>query len=226
MELLFLGTGAADWQPDVKDGAGYHRRFSSCLVDGSLLIDPGPHVPDALAEYGIDPHAIRYVLVTHPHRDHLSRTALQLLTDAGAVLIDPRGTDCVKAGKYTVRAYAANHATAKGAVHYLIDDGEKRLYYALDGAWLTYPEYRAIRDGGVSLAVLDATVGDVRGDWRIFEHNNLAMVEEMVHTLRPHVGRFVISHMAYTLHTDHPTLVARMAPLGITVAYDGFKTEI
>ena len=33
MELLFLGTGAADWSPKHKGGSLY-RRLSSALVNG------------------------------------------------------------------------------------------------------------------------------------------------------------------------------------------------
>ena len=47
MRLTFLGTGAADWKPVPPDCAE-PRRFSSAIIDGKLLIDPGPDVPEAL----------------------------------------------------------------------------------------------------------------------------------------------------------------------------------
>lgn len=74
--------------------------------------------------------------------------------------------------------------------------------------------------------IFDATIGDVKGDYRIFEHNNLVMVEEMCDTFRKICNRFMISHMARTLHSDHDTLVNRMKRSGIEVAYDNFITEI
>ena len=40
MELLFLGTGAADWNISKRVEGEFFRRFSSALVDGALLIDP------------------------------------------------------------------------------------------------------------------------------------------------------------------------------------------
>ena len=39
MELLFLGTGAADWNISKRVEGEFFRRFSSALVDGALLID-------------------------------------------------------------------------------------------------------------------------------------------------------------------------------------------
>ena len=57
-------------------------------------------------------------------------------------------------------------------------------------------------------------------------HNTIAMVEIMMHTLRPYSDRFMVSHMARTLHTDHDTLEARLAPLEIVPAYDDMTVEI
>ncbi|MBR2353844.1 MAG: hypothetical protein IKA76_05005, partial [Clostridia bacterium] len=68
--------------------------------------------------------------------------------------------------------------------------------------------------------------GDVPGDYRIFEHNNLNMVVEMKAALEKHVRRFFISHMARTLHTSHGELRERMRRHGIEVAYDGYEIEI
>lgn len=64
------------------------------------------------------------------------------------------------------------------------------------------------------------------GDYRIFEHNDLNMVIEMKASLSKYVKRFIISHMARTLHTSHQKLVGRMKQYGIDVAYDGYELEI
>jgi len=53
MKLLFLGTGAADWSLDVQNDPEY-RRFSSTLIDEVLLIDPGPHVLNAIEVFNVD----------------------------------------------------------------------------------------------------------------------------------------------------------------------------
>lgn len=226
MKLLFLGTGAADWPKEKPTDAAEHRRFSAALIDDTLLIDPGPQVMDALTELGRDPGAVRYVINTHRHADHFSAQTLAELEAGGVELISLLVGETKQLGRYTVSAYRANHGTAAEAVHFIITDGARTLFYGLDGAWLLYDEVKAIQAAKPDLAVLDATIGFIDGDYRIFEHNNLSMVIEMQKTLAPYVGRFCISHMARTLHTDHAALAEAMRPYEILAAYDGLEIEI
>ncbi|MBQ9085688.1 MAG: MBL fold metallo-hydrolase [Clostridia bacterium] len=229
MKLQFLGTGAADWKATHIQTIPYGRRNASALVDGVLLIDPGPCVPEALETFGIPAEQIKYVIVTHSHADHYNEDTVALLESKGAELIrfDEAGEKQI--GIYTVEALVGNHGTSDGVFHYLISDGKSRMYYALDSAWLLYPEYRKLRglaQAGtpVDYLILDATVG-WDGDYRIFEHNDLSMVLHMQKTLAPYLKRVCISHMARTLHTDHLSLAAMMKPYGIEVAYDGLVVE-
>ena len=224
MKITFLGTGAADWKfHKHKDMEGF-RRNSSILIDDCLLVDPGPDVPNALLVFGKNADRIEYVINTHKHFDHYSEDTLRALPQAHFFAMYAGQTQTV--GKYTVTALRANHSTCEDAVHFIISDGEKTLFYGLDGAWLMYDEVCALQKCGADLAVFDATIGDVPGDYRIFEHNNLNMVIEMKTTLEKYVKRFFISHMARTLHTSHGELVERMKPHGIEVAFDGCEVEI
>ena len=224
MKITFLGTGAADWTFERHSKLEGFRRNSSLLIDDCLLIDPGPDVPNALQVFGKNAADVRYIINTHRHSDHYSESTIGHLS--GARFYPMAAGDEVNIGKYTVSALAANHSTCTDAVHFLISDGERTLFYGLDSAWLMYGEVAAIKERGVDLAILDATVGDVPGDYRIFEHNNLNMVAEIKLSLEKYVKRFFISHMARTLHTSHGELVERMKPLGIEVAFDGCETEI
>ena len=63
VELLFLGTGAADWPskypPSEKQvERGEVRGMSSMLVNGHILIDCGPTVLDAMNRYKVNPVGI------------------------------------------------------------------------------------------------------------------------------------------------------------------------
>ena len=223
MKIRFLGTGAADWNAAVDGNNKEYRRNASALVDGWLLIDPGPCVPEARETFGIDPGGIKRVINTHRHSDHYCQKTMDFLQETGARFVSFEAGERKKIRGYTVSAYAANHGTCTGAVHFMIDDGTSRLFYGLDGAWLLYKEIQAIRRKHVDLAVLDATVGEVSGDYRIFEHNDLKMVREMKSSLEAYVDHFVISHMVKTLHTGHEKLSARMEKDGITAAYDGLE---
>ncbi len=225
MKVFFLGTGAADWVLKEEKG-GEYRRFSSVLIDNNLLIDPGPQVLEAMAQYGKNIEDIKYIIVTHRHSDHYNEDTLKALQNSGAELIDFKAGEERKLGDYTVSAYTANHGTSTEAVHFIIEKDGKKLFYGLDSAWLLYGEVKAIKEKHIDLAVLDGTIGNQEGDYRVFEHNNLRMVREMKLTLEPFVDRFMISHMAYTLHQPHEELSKEMKEYNIEVAFDGLETEI
>lgn len=223
MKILFLGTGAADYKIHHRELDGY-RRNSSILIDDTLLIDPGPCVPDALDCFGVDASKIKYILHTHTHSDHYNEDTLSLLRAHGAVSVSLADGEHARLGKYRVTALKGNHSVA--VQHFIVDDGKSKLFYGLDSAWLLYEEVRAIEAcGGVDLAVLDGTVGFGKGDYRIFEHCDMDMIISMSKTLVKSVKRICISHMARTLHTDHNTLARDMAEHGIEVAYDGLIQE-
>ena len=224
MKITFLGTGAADWSFEKDREKEDFRRFSSILIDDVLLIDPGPHVPDAIKTFGIEPNKIRYIINTHRHSDHYNENTLKTLKFAE--FHDLKEGTATNIGEYKVFALKANHSTCKEAVHFIISDGEKNIFYGLDGAWLMYEEVEAIKAKGIDLAVLDATVGDIYGDYRIFEHNNLGMVREIKKSLEGSIKRFCISHMAKTLHEPHSKLAENMKQYGIETAYDGYETNI
>ena len=226
MRITFLGTGAADWPLKKREDMTEFRRLSSALIDDVLLIDPGPQVLEALAEYGKDASDIRYIINTHKHSDHYCAETVSALEALGAKFVELCHGEEIVLGNYTVRAYAGNHATCEKTVHFIITDGERTLFYGLDSAWLLYAEVQAIKKYKPHFAVFDATVGDIDGDYRIFEHNNLNMILEMQKTLKPYIGTFCISHMARTLHTDHQTLAGKMRVHQIVTAYDGLNVEI
>ena len=224
MKIMFLGTGAADWNFAKHHEMEGFRRNSSALIDECLLIDPGRDVPNALSVFKKNADQIKYIINTHKHSDHYNENTVNYLSNA--TFYELRAGDQRMIGKYTVIALAANHSTCKDAVHFIISDGEKNLFYGLDGAWLMYDEVAAIKECGIDLAVLDATVGNITGDYRVFEHNNLDMVLLMKASLEKYVKKFCISHMARTLHTSHAELSEYMQEHGVDTAYDGYEIEI
>lgn len=223
MELLFLGTGAADYNETHRAMDGY-RRNASLLIDGCLLIDPGPCVPDALKTFGVNTKNIRYIINTHKHSDHYCQATVDALIAQGATMLTLENGEERTVGNYRITALEGNHAIA--VQHFVISDGEKSLFYGLDSAWLLYSEIDYLRAHPVDYAVLDGTVGFIEGDYRVFEHCNLQMILVMWQSMRPFISRLCISHMARTLHTDHLTLSREMAKHDIEVAYDGYRVSV
>ena len=224
MKIQFLGTGAADWKAVPPETPGY-RFFSSAIIDDVLLIDPGPDVLLSSQKFGIDLSGLKWMINTHSHEDHYNAETVKELEKTGVKFIEFEREDHKTLGPFTITSLAANHSTCKDAKHFMIDDGKKKLYYALDGSWLMYDEYLLLKKGADAV-VLDATIGDVPGDYRIFEHNNLNMVRELKRSLAPYVSRFIISHMALTLHEDQKKLEANVGRDSIEVAYDGLALTI
>lgn len=225
MKIRFLGTGAADWDISKPLTIKNFRRFSAAVIDDCLLIDPGPCVYEFSDTFGYPLDNIKYVINTHRHGDHYSEDTVNRLVAAGAEFLELKSGDTVNIGCYSISAYAANHSTCADAVHFIISsttDG-KSIFYGLDGAWLLYDEVAAIKKLKPDIAVLDATIGDINGDYRIFEHNNLRMILEMQKSLSPFIKTFIISHMARTLHDRHEILEKRMSEYGIITAYDNLE---
>lgn len=85
MEIVLLGTGAADGWPNpfCRCGScldalrrGEVRGQTAALVDDELLIDCGPEVPGAALRHGRTLAGVRHLLITHAHSDHLGPQAL------------------------------------------------------------------------------------------------------------------------------------------------------
>lgn len=223
MKLLFLGTGAADYNPETDGNTEGYRRNSSALIDGKILIDPGPCVFDAIKTFKVNAENIKYVINTHRHSDHFNRKTLSALQEMGAEFIELEDNKTVQIGGYEIIALKGNHSIP--VQHFLIDDGKSRLFYGLDSAWIMYDEIQAIKAKTVDFAVLDATIGFVEGDYRIFEHCSLNMLIEIKKSLTNHIKRLCASHLAKTLHPNHNTVCETLKPYGIEVAFDGLEVE-
>lgn len=85
MEVLLLGTGAADGWPNPfcacascawARSSGTVRTTTSALVDDVLLLDCGPDAPRQASRAGRSLERLHAVLVTHAHPDHLDPSVL------------------------------------------------------------------------------------------------------------------------------------------------------
>ena len=89
MEVLLLGTGAADGWPspfcrclscDDARTRGEVRLPTAALLGDHVLIDAGPAVPGAVARAGRSLRDVHHIVVTHAHPDHLDPALLLWLS--------------------------------------------------------------------------------------------------------------------------------------------------
>ena len=250
--LTFLGTGAADPSPllqtEYRDRFSRDlRRCSALLIDGSILIDCGPHVPGSLSILGIDPAGITDLFITHFHGDHVNRETLDFLAERapglrvhyradanpslpkGVVpcpmtLFSPDETAGVR-----VTGYPANHQAHPQVLDFAFPDF--RFLYATDGAWFLGDTVRAMQDARYDAVCLDATCGDYLGDYRMGEHNSIPMIRVMVPSMRTlnilkDESRIILTHLATTLHKSYADTAQKTKGDGFTVAYDGMTLTI
>ncbi len=250
--LMFAGTGAADFSPllqtEYRDKLDKNvRRCASLLVNRTLLIDCGPHTLHALTLAGTDPAAVSDVLLTHLHADHYDPASLNRLAALhpglriwchpeaapdcpAATVIHTAPFSGVSCGDVTVTALPANHTAC--ALHYLLQREGKRLFYGCDGAWMLSDSYSFLKKTALDLMILDATVGDYEGDYRMAEHNSIPMIRLMcksfatVGITRPDT-QIYLSHMARTLYDDdHAARAERLGREGLFPAYDGLTLTL
>lgn len=255
--LLFLGTAAADFSPRLAGECADRfdrdaRRSSSALLNGRYLIDLGEHTLDSLRIARVDQSAVTDLFLTHLHADHCNpehiavfakgrekRLRAWVREDAVTKLppIENVEWHYMHIGErypvdeaVSVTGLMANHDQNACPQHFLFELFGKRFLYALDGGWFIHASFAALANARLSLFVVDCTVGDRTGDYRIGEHNSIPMLRLMLPSCRTtHMidenTRIYASHLAPSLHQTHDETVSILRALGIDVAYDGLTIE-
>lgn len=251
-EMIFLGTGAADWNLAMKN-EGFFRRNSSCLIDKKLLIDPGAHIFSFIEDFNVPDlfDELTDIIVTHFHSDHINKESVLRLAENRSLRVgcDKRTMEHIgehpnitytlfkpyieyNVGDMIVTPLLANHdIVADGenfAFNYYIEtkDG-KSIFYGLDSAWILRPTWEYLKKKKFDAFVFDCTVGD-KDDWRLFEHNTIPMIRKMVEEINAKElikegGKLIASHMARTLHKSHEDTAEILEKINMITAFDGMK---
>lgn len=255
MKLQFLGTCACDFSPKLenefkncfdKDA----RRSSALLVNDTILIDCGIHTLESLDILKIPYEQITDVLITHTHDDHyipenIAKIAenrekpLRLWINEGAKVPEFPNVEVIGMtyfAKYekhgiTLTGLPANHDKRTFPQHLLLELDGKKLYYACDGGWIMCEALNYLCGSNLDVFVVDATMGDLVGDYRVGEHNSIPMIRHMLPSLKTNEiisekTRIFLSHIAPSLHPPHSKTVEIAKEFGAEVAYDGLLTEI
>ncbi len=253
-ELLFLGTSACEFgkrlQTDLKDKFDKDvRRSSAMLINGSLLVDCGVHTEESLAIAEVDASKITDAFITHLHMDHynpesIARIArgraepLRLWVREGADICEMENVSVIRMTPFkeypipggTVTSVPANHDPIAHPQHFIFDIG-KKIFYGCDGAWFLNESFIFMKNKQLDAAVLDCTVGDYVGDFRLGEHNSIPMLRLMLPSMLnvkmiSENTKIILSHLAPSLHKSHSETEKIAGDLGATVAYDGMRIQI
>ena len=190
MKVIFLGTGAADWDINAYSPEQFYRRCSSILINDDLLVDPGPNIFHFCETNGT-PHlldGVRNIIVTHSHWDHFNSASVERLcvgkdctlwadpacmrklirelgeeTAAKVNFVETKRNRDYEIGGYKVTSLRSNHATEdpdEDTRIYLIEEGGRILFYGCDSAWIPTVSWNVIRDKAVNAMVLELTCGE------------------------------------------------------------------
>ena len=174
---------------------------------------------------------------------HRNAVSFLRLSEEDMALVDICPVDVLdtwKTAGMTVTALPANHISGnidspEQPLHFLFEKDGKKMYYCCDGGWYTAVEWEYLRQRKIVLdaIILDATVGEDAGNFRIATHNNLAMLELMTLALRQNGivrenSLLIANHIHDPLYSapDHEGQAKTFAKLGMVMSDDGKKFEI
>ncbi len=253
MTILFMGTGADDWSVSKRKDGEFFRRLTSTKINDDLMVDCSAGAEDYIKMNNISLSGVKDLVITHTHGDHYNPDTIKAILNKDIriwaeenaikrIASDlPQHNVCrldlftpVKVGEYEIIGVPANHSVSDKnqiPLHYIITKGNKTLFWGCDGSWFLNQSWHEIKKYKYDLFVLDGTLGEGIGDYRIFEHNNLNMISEMSATIRSQelikeTGKIAISHISRYAHKPHEEIQKYLNKADIIVAYDGMELKI
>lgn len=140
--------------------------------------------------------------------------------------------ESVKSGDYEIYALKAKHAYGENALFFLIKQGDKAFMQCNDTGYLYEENFAFLEKLGVKIDFisLDCTNGKLSFG-KEGTHMGAKECEELVARLRKcdfvkKDARFAVTHFSHNGAMTHGELERRFAPIGVSVAYDGWEVRL
>lgn len=132
-----------------------------------------------------------------------------------------------QAGKYTITSLKANHDTREECLLYLINDGQKTLFYGNDTGVFPQSTWDYLKGYKLDIVSLDCTMLKMP---HVFNHMNL---EDVIWTRKKMIDEkiadkdtvFVITHFSHNGDMTYDEIDKFVRENGFLAAYDGFIVE-
>ena len=144
------------------------------------------------------------------------------MEDARLRLLPLRAGETIEDGRYTVYALPAAHGEeGMECLLYLIEGEGRRFLYATDTGPFPEGAWACLRERPPQLAILDATMGTLRGE----HHMGIEQVKALASQLRGLSASIacVAHHFSHNANPSYEELIRIYGQDGIRVAYDGLR---
>lgn len=198
---------------------------------------PDHYVPDLLATRGdLYAHNMKYknLYIYGPsdlkalfNRANISKTIRENIH-----FIDLKAGEKVKIGEYDVTPIDALHAPTLGSLNYIIEKDGKSLLYLIDSGYPTEATLEFLKGMNkvFNAVVMDGTMGTSEPLTYLYHmgyEENKQLKQELIQKgIADTCTRFVVTHITHNKSEYHEKVEEIFKGTGISVAYDGFETEI
>lgn len=250
MKIRLLGTGYGDCKVRKKCSFDV-RGKGGVVIDEKILIDAPEDIFNVAASLGFSDifKEITEIFISHSHRGHFSREAIEELAkkrkirvfasgDVLSLLPENEKIETVELfpfmpidlSGYRILPLPASHEienSAEMCFNFIISR-EKTLFYGLDSAGISLAAWKMLKQEKIDTFILDCALENKDYSSKNMQHGNFA---EILKTRKIFVdakictedAKFILSHIPTDRRRSiHEEMTEIAKTHGFTVAYDGY----